>query len=165
MNKENEMNGKIVKESELDAWMNVMVSNREKVIFTCGCFSLIHPGHIRLLRESKELGTLLVVGLNSDKSVEKLKGNPPIVNEQGRAGILASIVYVDCVVIFDDPSPVSIIEKLEPSIFVKGPDHEVVDLEECKAVWKKGGAVKILRGPTFYNTTEMIKRIIERGKE
>ena len=132
-------------------------------IFTNGCFDLLHLGHIELLKYAKSLGDYLVVGLNSDQSVKKLKGDSrPINNEFTRKTILESLKFVDEVVIFNEPTPLNLILRIQPQIIVKGGDYrkeEVVGYE-----YEKLGLleVKIFNYVNNNSTTEIIKRISNR---
>lgn len=134
--------------------------NARKLVFTNGCFDLLHPGHIQSLEAARELGDLLIVGLNSDESVRALKGpGRPVLPEQERAEILAALECVDAVVIFSEPTPREIIAALLPDILVKGgdwPGDQIVGREEIEAVGGKVERVAVLPG---YSTTEILKKI------
>ena len=119
----------VLKNSSLDIFFSKIRSENKKIVFTNGCFDIIHPGHIHVLSQAKLLGDILVVGLNSDKSVKNLKGKErPLVNESDRAKILLSIKYVDYVTIFDESTPKDIIKKIKPDTLVKGGDYIVDDI-------------------------------------
>jgi rfaE bifunctional protein nucleotidyltransferase chain/domain len=144
-----------------------MVSQRErlrtqdrKVVFTNGCFDLIHPGHIRMLIEAKSLGDVLIVAINSDRSVRELKGpNRPILNEHERAEVLAALACVDYVIIFDDLLPRETIKAIRPDVLVKGGDYTpntIVGRDEVEAM---GGVVKSLSFIGGFSTTDLIERI------
>jgi D-beta-D-heptose 7-phosphate kinase/D-beta-D-heptose 1-phosphate adenosyltransferase len=132
------------------------------VVFTNGCFDLLHPGHIRTLELARELGDVLIVGLNSDASVRRLKGpGRPILPEQERAEILAAFETVDAVVIFDDDTPREVIAGLLPDVLVKGgdwPGDQIVGREEVE---EAGGRVELTPVVLGYSTTEMLKKIRE----
>lgn len=134
-----------------------------RIVFTNGCFDLLHVGHIRYLQAARKLGDLLVVGLNSDRSVRALKGEGrPLVPEAERAEILASLSCVDYVVLFDEVTPLGLILEVEPDILVKGMDwaeDQVVGRREVEA---RGG--KVVRMPLVegVSTTTLIRRIVER---
>jgi rfaE bifunctional protein nucleotidyltransferase chain/domain len=136
----------------------------ERVVFTNGCFDLIHPGHLRYLLEARALGHRLVVGLNSDASVRRLKGEGrPIMDEQARALLLACLLMVDLVIIFDEETPIELIRALRPDLLVKGGDYrpdEIVGAEEVLA-W--GGAVRVLSLIDGYSTTAIEARIRQHG--
>lgn len=129
-----------------------------KTIFTNGCFDVLHRGHVELLKYAKSLGSSLVVGLNSDNSVKKLKGNDrPINNQEDRKAILESIKWVDHVVIFDEETPEKLITKLKPDIIVKGGDYT-----EKEVVGHKIAEVKIFELVDGLSTTKTIKDISNR---
>lgn len=120
-----------------------------KVIFTNGCFDIVHIGHIKLLKEAKSFGDILIVGLNSDESVKKIKGaSRPINNQNDRKQFLESIKYVDKVIIFNEQTPCRLIQELKPDIHVKGGDYNPNDynnMPEAKIVHEYGGEVRIIK--------------------
>jgi rfaE bifunctional protein nucleotidyltransferase chain/domain len=132
----------------------------QRVVFTNGCFDLLHPGHIQTLEAARALGNALVVGINSDASVRKLKGaGRPVVSEQERAEILAALECVDAVVIFDDLTPRETIAALLPDVLVKGSDwadDQIVGREEVEAA---GGRVASMPIVPSYSTTAILQRI------
>ncbi|PSR13627.1 MAG: D-glycero-beta-D-manno-heptose 1-phosphate adenylyltransferase [Bacteroidetes bacterium] len=131
-----------------------------QMVFTNGCFDLIHPGHLHYLAEASALGKKLIVGLNSDASVAQLKGpHRPIMDQSARALLLASLIFVDLVVIFDQATPLELIRTLRPDILVKGGDYqedEVVGAAEVKS-W--GGQVQLLSFLPEYSTSAIIEKI------
>ncbi len=130
------------------------------LVFTNGCFDLLHPGHVSYLRTARSLGDALVVGLNSDASVRKLKGpSRPVVSEADRAMVLDALESVDAVVIFDEDTPVRLLRELKPAIYVKGGDYRVEDLPEAEVAAKIGAEVKVLSFETGYSTTALIEKI------
>jgi rfaE bifunctional protein nucleotidyltransferase chain/domain len=134
--------------------------NGRKVVFTNGCFDLLHPGHIHSLEAARALGDVLIVGLNSDESVRVLKGEGrPVLPEQERAEILAALECVDAVVIFNEPTPREIVATLLPDILVKGgdwPGDQIGGREEVEAAGGRVERVEVLPG---YSTTEILKKI------
>ena len=136
--------------------------NGRRVVFTNGCFDLLHPGHIRSLEQARALGDVLIVGLNSDASVRQLKGEGrPVIPERERAEILAALESVDAVVIFDDLTPREVIARLLPDVLVKGgdwPGDQIVGREEVEAV---GGRVVFAPVVPGYSTTDILKKIRE----
>jgi rfaE bifunctional protein nucleotidyltransferase chain/domain len=134
---------------------------RQRVVFTNGCFDLLHVGHIRYLRKAKSLGDILVVGLNTDRSVKQIKGEKrPIVPQKERAEILASLEYVDYVVLFDEPDPFSLIEKVKPTILVKGADWPKDKIIGGDVVEKAGGRVVRIPLVVGASSTGIIERIL-----
>lgn len=134
--------------------------NGKKVVFTNGCFDILHVGHMRYLEEAKEFGDYLIVGVNSDESVKRLKGpTRPINNQEDRAELLTGLKSVDYTVIFTEDTPVEIIEELKPSIHVKGGDYKKDDLPETKIVESYGGTVEIVSLVEGKSTTNVVKKI------
>jgi len=135
----------------------------ETVVMTNGCFDLLHPGHIAYLNEAKKLGDHLIVAVNEDQSVKKLKGNSrPINSLQHRMAVLAGLSAVDWVVPFKEETPERIIGRVLPDILVKGGDYKATEIAGAKAVIKNGGQVKILSFIDGYSTTDMVERIKEK---
>ena len=117
----------------------------KSVVFTNGCFDIIHMGHIKILREAKKLGDVLIVALNSDESVKKIKGNKrPLVGLEDRVGVLSSIRFVDFIISFDDETPIKLIEKISPDTLVKGSDHEKDKIVGRDWVESHGGNVVLV---------------------
>lgn len=135
----------------------------KKVVFTNGCFDLLHPGHVRYLQQARALGDALIVALNSDRSVRELKGDKrPILNEAERSEVMAALACVDFVTIFDEPTPLEIISALLPDILVKGGDwgiDAIIGREEVEAA---GGQVMSLAFVDGCSTTDVIERIAQR---
>jgi D-beta-D-heptose 7-phosphate kinase/D-beta-D-heptose 1-phosphate adenosyltransferase len=136
--------------------------NGRRIVFTNGCFDLLHPGHIGLLEQARALGDSLIVGLNSDASVRKLKGaGRPVLPELERAEILAALECVDAVVIFDEPTPREVIARLLPDVLVKGsdwPGDQIVGREEVEAAGGRVVSISVVPG---YSTTEILRKIRE----
>jgi D-glycero-beta-D-manno-heptose 1-phosphate adenylyltransferase len=134
--------------------------NGKRVVFTNGCFDLLHPGHIHSLEAARALGDALIVGINSDESVRTLKGaGRPLIPAEERAEILASMECVDSVVIFDELTPQKVIATILPDILVKGsdwPGNQIVGREEVE---KAGGKVILIDNLPGYSTTEILKKI------
>jgi len=131
-----------------------------RVVFTNGCFDILHVGHARYLRDARALGDVLVVGLNSDASVKRLKGDQrPVQNEDDRAELLASLGVVDYVVLFADDTPLSLIEQVAPDILVKGGDWPVEQIVGSKFVLARGGDVMSLPFHPGKSTSSILERI------
>lgn len=130
------------------------------MVFTNGCFDLLHPGHVSYLRAARSLGDALVVGLNSDASMRKLKGpSRPVVPEADRATVLEALEFVDAVVTFDEDTPIRLLREVEPAVYVKGGDYRVEDLPEAEVADEIGAEVKILPFESGYSTTALIEKI------
>ena len=136
----------------------------EKVVFTNGCFDILHVGHVRYLHEARRLGDLLVVGMNSDSSVRALKGpGRPINTEASRAEVLAALADVDFVTIFDEPDPLSLVTLLEPDVMVKGGDWALENIIGADVVLARGGSVQVIPYVEGDSTTGLIEKIIEKA--
>jgi len=151
---------KIVSRAELIIRRREWKDNGRRVVFTNGCFDLLHAGHVRLLEQARALGEALVVGLNSDRSVRQLKGDArPLVPEAERAEVLAALAAVDAVTIFDEPTPRELIAALLPDVLVKGGDwgpDQIVGREEVEAA---GGRVVVVPYLEGYSTSAFIAKI------
>jgi rfaE bifunctional protein nucleotidyltransferase chain/domain len=138
----------------------------EKVVFTNGCFDLLHPGHVRVLEKSRSLGDRLIVAINSDESVHRLKGpTRPILDERERAETLAAFAAVDAVAIFGEDTPEQIIARVVPDILVKGADwaHWVAGRDTVEAA---GGEVKLVALEPGFSTTDVVEKVLARhGKK
>lgn len=134
----------------------------ERIVFTNGCFDLLHPGHTQYLHSARELGDCLIVGLNSDRSVRSIKGpNRPIFPQEMRAELLASLGFVDTVVIFDQDDPLMVIKQLLPHVLVKGGDWPKEEIIGADVVEEAGGVVMNIPYIQGYSTTALIKRIVD----
>lgn len=140
---------------------NFLEQNKGKrIVFTNGCFDIIHKGHVAYLNEAKKLGDLLVVGLNSDASVKRLKGpERPINKEQDRQYVMGQLKPVDFVEIFEEDTPLNLILKVKPSILVKGGDWKIEQIVGGKEVIANGGEVFSLQFVDGYSTTSIIQKI------
>lgn len=140
----------------VDAWRAI----GEEIVFTNGCFDLLHLGHISYLAEARALGDRLIIGLNSDASVTKLKGvHRPIHDVQSRAMMLASMEFVDAVVVFEEDTPLILIETLLPDVLVKGGDYKLNQIIGHDVVLKAGGVVKTIAFLEGYSSTKIETRI------
>lgn len=143
-------------EQELMRWRKF----GKKIAFTNGCFDILHAGHIHSLSQAASFADVLVVGLNSDASTKRLKGdNRPVNNEQNRALLLASLVMVDAVVLFDEDTPFELITKVMPDVLVKGGDYTVDRIVGAKEVMANGGTVEIIPLVEGLSTTSLIQKI------
>ncbi len=155
--------GRILKREELLREAAALKKAGRRVVFTNGCFDLLHPGHIALLERARSLGDALVVGLNTDRSVRELKGAArPLLDEQERAEVLAALAAVDFVALFDEPTPRELIASLLPDVLVKGADwgpNNIVGREEVEA---NGGRVVSLELEPGWSTSALLETIRER---
>ncbi|MBI3755413.1 MAG: D-glycero-beta-D-manno-heptose 1-phosphate adenylyltransferase [Deltaproteobacteria bacterium] len=153
---------KLVSLQKLKKYIGIVRKRGKTIVFTNGCFDIIHAGHVRYLNKAKSLGDILVIGLNSDSSVRKIKGEKrPIVPQRERAEVLSGLEAVDYVVLFNEPTPIKLIKTVLPDILVKGADwasHEIVGADIVKAAGGKIKRVKLVEGRS---TTNIIKKILE----
>jgi len=132
-----------------------------KLVFTNGCFDIIHRGHVEYLRKAKKHGDYLIVGMNSDRSVREIKGkNRPIMSQNDRAIVLAALEMVDYVIIFDEPTPLELIEAIRPDVLVKGADWNEDEIVGADFVKASGGSVARIELVQGKGTSEIIDRII-----
>ncbi|HEY8660416.1 MAG TPA: D-glycero-beta-D-manno-heptose 1-phosphate adenylyltransferase [Hanamia sp.] len=131
------------------------------IAFTNGVFDILHQGHIAVLAKAASFADILIVGINSDSSVKKLKGDSrPINNQQSRALVLASLIMVDAVVIFDEETPLELIKKIQPDVLVKGGDYTLDSIVGAKEVMANGGKVEIFPIEEGFSTTGIIEKIM-----
>jgi rfaE bifunctional protein nucleotidyltransferase chain/domain len=137
--------------------------NQKTIIFANGCFDLLHVGHIRYLEGARRLGDILILGLNSDYSVKKLKGPlRPLMPENERAEILAAISYVDYIVIFDEPTVQRLLLQLRPDVHCKGTDYSLESVPERETVLSYGGKIAIVGDPKDHSTRDLVQEILKR---
>lgn len=142
--------------SRLRGWQNA----GEKVVFTNGVFDLLHIGHITYLAKAAELGDKLIIGLNADSSVKRIKGESRPVNDQNsRSALLAALFFVDAIVVFEEDTPLNLISTLLPDILVKGADYAIENIVGAKEVIANGGEVKTINFVEGYSSTSIIERI------
>lgn len=160
MNKLEVLQHKIVSREHLKSRLNIWRFLGHKIVFTNGCFDLIHLGHIDYLARAASLGNKLVIGLNSDSSTSRLKGpHRPITDERSRAAILAALFFVDAVVLFDEPTPLSLIQLVKPDILVKGADYSLEQIVGASEVLENGGTVKTIEFLPGYSTSAIEQKI------
>lgn len=136
-------------------------SKGKRIVFTNGCFDIIHLGHIRYLNEAKRLGDFLIVAINSDSSVKKIKGEKrPIIDERARAEIISALEFVDMVIIFSEETPYRLIKEIQPDILVKGGDWKEEEIVGADIVKERGGRVLTIPYVSGYSTTSIIEKII-----
>ena len=154
------INNKIISSQDLNTLVSRWKFENQKIVFTNGCFDLIHYGHIDYLSQAKSLGDKLIIGMNSSQSVSRLKGNHrPIKDEQSRLYILASLQFIDAVVTFEEDTPYNLIERILPNILVKGGDWKVESIIGADLVLENGGEVKSLPFVSGYSTTNLEDKI------
>ncbi len=135
----------------------------KKVVFTNGCFDILHAGHVDYLSKAKEMGDFLIVGLNSDSSIRKIKGEKrPITNEDERAFVISNLKAVDCVVLFNEETPFELIKKIVPDVLVKGADWSIDNIVGRDIVEANGGEVKTVIFTNQQSTSNIIKTILDK---
>jgi len=140
--------------------INTAREQNQKIVFTNGCFDILHSGHCMYLNEAKKLGNLLIIGLNTDNSVKKIKGdNRPINNQNDRAYVLAALRCVDFVVLFDEDTPLNLIKKIIPDVLVKGNDYEIHNIAGADVVLNNGGQVVTIPLLEGKSTTNIISQL------
>jgi rfaE bifunctional protein nucleotidyltransferase chain/domain len=145
---------------KLQASIAAWKSEGKKVVFTNGVFDLLHIGHITYMAKAGELGDKLVIGLNSDGSVKRIKGEDRPVNDQNsRAALLAALFFVDAIVVFEEDTPINVITTLMPDILVKGADYSIENIVGAKEVIANGGEVKTIDLVEGYSSTSIIQKI------
>ena len=142
--------------------LNIWRFMDKKIVFTNGCFDILHLGHVDYLSKSADLGNILIVGLNSDSSVSKLKGaNRPIINQESRAYIIAALNFVSAVVLFDDDTPYQLIKIVQPNVLVKGSDYKPEQIIGYDIVSAKGGKIETIDFIDGYSTSLIEQKIIK----
>jgi rfaE bifunctional protein nucleotidyltransferase chain/domain len=154
------LNSKIYNLDTLTSQVEQWKMGGNKVVFTNGCFDIIHRGHIEVLARTADLGDKLIIGLNSDQSIQKLKGKDrPIIDEQSRAILLAALSFVDAIVLFSEDTPLKLISTLLPDVLAKGGDYEIETIVGHEIVQQNGGKVKLVPFVDGFSSTTIIDKI------
>lgn len=150
----------LIPKEKIEGFCAVLREAGQRIVFTNGCFDILHAGHVRYLEEARALGDCLVLGLNTDASVRRLKGETrPVNTELDRAAVTGALAAVDYVVLFDEPTAETLIEKVRPAVYVKGGDYTRETLPEAKVVEKYGGEVHFIDLVPGRSTTKIIEKI------
>ena len=156
----NKLKSKILNIKDLAKIIKEWRLNGDKIVFTNGCFDLIHLGHLEILARSADLGDKLIVGINSDMSIKKIKGNSrPIIEEDSRAKQLAAIEFIDAVILFNEDTPYDLINILKPDVLTKGGDYKKNDIVGNQLINKEQGEVVIIPLTQGYSTTAILEKI------
>jgi rfaE bifunctional protein nucleotidyltransferase chain/domain len=155
---------KIMDAESLEKMISVWRFFGKKIVFTNGCFDLLHRGHIHLLNTARSFGDVLIVGLNSDSSVSKIKPGRPVQNEESRALLISSLEVVDAVILFEEETPQQLIEKILPDVLVKGGDYKPEDVAGKNIVEQHGGKVEIVPLQEGFSTSKLIEKLREGNK-
>lgn len=161
------MKNKIISYDELLRLVEKERKNNKKIVWTNGCFDILHAGHVRYLKQAKEQGDILILGLNSDSSVRKLKGEGrPFQNQDDRAEILSEFPFIDYIMIFDEPNVEKYLKTLKPDVYVKGGDYSIdnIDQNERKIIESYGGKIVLINVGKDSHTSEIIKQMKQNGK-
>lgn len=160
MNKLDIINSKILDDTQLNQQLAIWRFLTKSIVFTNGCFDIVHLGHIDYLSKAKDLGDILLIGLNTDDSVKKLKGaNRPIKDQQERAILLASFQFVDGVILFNEDTPYDLIKKIKPDILVKGSDYKKEEIVGADIIQNNGGDIITIDFLEGYSTTAILDKI------
>lgn len=151
---------KILDADQLRRSLNLWRFQQKRIVFTNGCFDILHLGHVDYLAKASDLGDILVIGLNTDASVSRIKGpDRPVNDEQARARLLAALQFVDAVVLFDEATPYELIKKVQPDVLVKGKDYKAEEVVGYDIVTAKGGHVETIDLVEGYSTTALIEKL------
>jgi D-glycero-beta-D-manno-heptose 1-phosphate adenylyltransferase len=151
---------KIISQNELDRILSIWHFHNFKIVFTNGCFDILHRGHIEYLSKAAALGDILIIGLNSDQSVKNIKGPArPVQDQETRALILASLQFVSKVVIFEESTPYELIKKIQPDVLVKGADYKPENIVGYDIVNSKGGEIVTIEFVEGQSSTELINKL------
>ncbi len=152
---------KIVRQKEnLNYTLNQWRFKKKKIVFTNGCFDILHRGHVEYLAKAAELGDKLIIGLNTDSSVRQLKGeNRPVNNEEARAILLSSLIFTDKIILFEEDTPLQLINFIQPDVLVKGSDYQPEEIAGYDIVKTKGGEVITIELTKGFSTTSILKKI------
>jgi D-glycero-beta-D-manno-heptose 1-phosphate adenylyltransferase len=160
------LKNKLFTAASLNLFCNQLRKEKKKLVFTNGCFDLIHLGHIDYLSKAADLGDMLIIGLNSDRSVQQLKGpGRPIQDQMSRQMQLAAFEFVDAIVLFDEETPYLLINEIKPDILVKGGDYKADEIVGADIMKKNGGKVVVLPFVKGYSTSAIETKIIENYKK
>ncbi|PKP31043.1 MAG: D-glycero-beta-D-manno-heptose 1-phosphate adenylyltransferase [Bacteroidetes bacterium HGW-Bacteroidetes-17] len=160
MQKTEIIQNKIYSVEALKSQLNIWRFKDKKIVFTNGCFDLLHLGHIDYLSKAADFGDIMIIGLNSDKSVTNIKGsNRPITDEKSRSAILASLFFVDAIILFDEATPRNLIEIIQPDVLIKGSDYTAENIIGYDIVKDKGGQIITLDFLPGYSTTIIENKI------
>jgi rfaE bifunctional protein nucleotidyltransferase chain/domain len=154
------LQNKILDPAKLENLLVLWRFQGKKIVFTNGCFDILHRGHIEYLSKAADLGDVLIVGLNTDSSVSRIKGpKRPVVDEQSRALLLAALHFTTAIVLFDESTPYELIKKVQPDILVKGKDYQAEEVVGYDIVTAKGGKVETITLVDGFSTTGMIQKL------
>ena len=150
----------LINKNELQDLLKKLRNEHKTIVTTNGCFDILHVGHVRYLQKAKSFGDILIVALNSDKSVKSIKGESrPINNENDRAEVLNALRSVDYVVLFDEDSPINLLLEIKPDVHTKGADYTIETLPEAKGIMASGGRIEFISFVEGKSTTSIINKL------
>ena len=162
MDKLNDIQSKIIDINNIESYLTDWSLKNQKIVFTNGCFDILHRGHVEYLAQAANHGDILVIGVNTDNSVRRIKGETrPVQDEYARAILLASLSFVSAIVLFDDDTPYNLIKKIQPDILIKGSDYNIDDIVGSDIVINKGGKVITIDFIEGYSTSSIIEKLKE----
>ena len=151
---------KILDDKSLDKKLNLWREKGRTIVFSNGCFDILHRGHVEYLSKAADLGDILIIGLNTDDSVRRLKGpSRPVNDEKARAILLAALEFVDAIMFFEEDTPYNLIKRVQPDVLVKGKDYKAEDIVGYDIVTAKGGKVETIELVDGFSTTSILERI------
>ncbi len=160
MSKLDHVKSKIIDIQDVEPYLTYWRLKNQRIVFTNGCFDIIHRGHVEYLAQAANYGNILVIGLNTDNSVRRIKGETrPLQDEMARAITLASFQFVNAVILFDEDTPYELIKRVQPDVLIKGSDYSVEDIVGYDIVKAKGGEVVTIDFIEGYSTTSIIKKL------
>ncbi len=160
MDKLNIIQSKIIDIDNIESYLTYWNLKNQKVVFTNGCFDILHRGHVEYLAQAANHGDVLIIGVNTDSSVKRIKGETrPVQDEYARAILLASLSFVSAVIFFDDDTPYNLIKRIQPDVLIKGSDYSVKDIVGSDIVMAKGGKVITIDFIDGYSTTSIIEKL------
>ena len=149
---------KILDDKSLEEKLNLWRKEGKKIVFSNGCFDILHRGHVDYLSKAADLGDVLIIGLNTDASVKRIKGpSRPVNDEKARAVVLAALEFVDAIMFFDEDTPYNLIKNVQPDVLVKGKDYKAEDIVGYDIVTNKGGKVETIELVEGFSTTNILK--------
>lgn len=160
MDKLNIIQSKIIDINNIESYLTYWNLKNQKIVFTNGCFDILHRGHVEYLAQAANHGDVLIIGVNTDSSVKRIKGETrPVQDEYARAILLASLNFVTAVVLFDEETPYNLIKRIQPDVLIKGSDYSIKDIIGSDIVEAKGGEVITIDFIEGYSTTSIIKKL------
>lgn len=151
---------KILDDKSLDKKLNLWREEGKSIVFSNGCFDILHRGHVEYLSKAADLGDILIIGLNTDDSVRRLKGpSRPVNDEKARAVVLAALEFVDAIMFFEEDTPYNLIKRVQPDVLVKGKDYKAEDIVGYDIVTAKGGKVETIELVEGFSTTKTIEKM------